>query len=283
MVVAGHVELARQVSSDSGLEFRAEAGMDVNGRWIRLTPAAVLDGHAFDIRVQMTSRRLRLSLEPHVFAGELVQAMGEANEAGQQTFQAVLGESVARGATVRFTVNDHPRQLDDPTVWGDVWTRMELRMSKQLLGLDGEATAEELDLVRSWTRRFVAAVLAIAPMETQDNVAGQPPEGFAEGATSFTRAVRYERDRRNRAAAIAIHGTACMACRMEFGARYGKVAEGFIEVHHTIPLASVGGGYIVDPIRDLVPLCPNCHAVAHRQNPPLTVEEIRGLLRDSQK
>ena len=279
MVVAGHIQLARRVSSDVGMEFRGHAGREANGdRWIRLTPAAVPERHTFDVRVQMTWRRLRLSVEPQRFAGELVRAMGESDSASRNTFRTVLEESVARGATVQFGVNGNAVQLDDESVWGRRWRRVELRMSKQLPGFDGVATAEELDLIRRWTRRFLAALLAIAPVEPQETPSGESFGGFKEGTANVTPTVSYERDRRNRAAAIAIHGTACLACGLEFGTKYGEVAEGFIEVHHTIPLAKMGEGYIVNPAQDLVPLCPNCHAVAHRRDPPFTVDDIRDLL-----
>lgn len=281
MVEAGHTRLARGVSSDVGMEFRAHAGREANGdRWIRLTPAAVPDKRAFDVRVQMTWRRVRLAVEPQVFAGEFVRAMGESDRANRKMFRTILEESVERGATVQFGINGNAVRLDDEAVWGKRWRRFELKMSKRLSGFDGGATAEELDVIRRWTRRFLAAILAIAPLEAQQTTDREGFSGFMEGTANITSKVGYERDRRNRAAAIAIHGTACLACGLEFGTKYGEIADGFIEVHHIIPLAKMGEGYIVNPAEDLVPLCPNCHAVAHRRDPPLTVDEIRNLLRE---
>lgn len=59
------------------------------------------------------------------------------------------------------------------------------------------------------------------------------------------------------------------------GSVYGDVVEGFIEIHHVTPVSQLGAGYLIDPANDLVPLYPNCHAVAHRRSPPYSVEEIR--------
>jgi 5-methylcytosine-specific restriction protein A len=53
---------------------------------------------------------------------------------------------------------------------------------------------------------------------------------------------------------------------------------GFIQVHHTVPLSSIGTEYVIDPIRDLIPVCPNCHAMLHRKTPPFSIAELRGLL-----
>jgi 5-methylcytosine-specific restriction enzyme A len=103
-------------------------------------------------------------------------------------------------------------------------------------------------------------------------------EGLPEGAKLRIEVNRYERDRRNRAAALAINGYACKACDIDMNASYGEAAVGLIEVHHVTPVSVLGPDYRINPATDLVPLCPNCHAVAHRRVPPYSVEEIRAML-----
>ncbi|MBY6082744.1 HNH endonuclease [Ruegeria arenilitoris] len=83
--------------------------------------------------------------------------------------------------------------------------------------------------------------------------------------------------RRNRAAALAIRGNACLACGIYFGRTYGPQVDGYIEVHHVVPVSQLGRDYVINPKEDLVPLCPNCHSVAHRRNPPFTVDDIKRL------
>ncbi|HEK2705573.1 TPA: HNH endonuclease [Pseudomonas aeruginosa] len=63
-----------------------------------------------------------------------------------------------------------------------------------------------------------------------------------------------------------------------FGERFGELGRGFIHVHHVVPVSEIGESYEVDPIKDLIPLCPNCHAMIHRRNPPLSVDELKGLM-----
>lgn len=101
-----------------------------------------------------------------------------------------------------------------------------------------------------------------------------------EGARRNLDLTSYERDPLLRAACIRHHGAQCAACGTDFGATYGPIAEGFIHVHHRDPLAAVGEEHAVDPVTDLVPLCPNCHAVAHMRDPPLTPEEIAAMRGD---
>ena len=51
-----------------------------------------------------------------------------------------------------------------------------------------------------------------------------------------------------------------------------------MDVHHLLPIALTAGKYVVDPIIDLRPVCPNCHPMPHRQDPPIAIEDLRKLL-----
>ena len=85
---------------------------------------------------------------------------------------------------------------------------------------------------------------------------------------------RYERDPRLKEQAIKIHGTSCMVCGFSFGESYGKLGDGFIEVHHIRPISE--GSREVNPETDLVCLCSNCHEMIHRKRDHvLTVEELK--------
>ena len=99
-----------------------------------------------------------------------------------------------------------------------------------------------------------------------------------EGALKRITVNSYERNPVARARCIAAHGTNCAVCGFNFGATYGAEAEGYIHVHHLVQLSDIGEDYEVDPVRDLRPVCPNCHAVIHMKNPPNTIEQARSLL-----
>ena len=117
--------------------------------------------------------------------------------------------------------------------------------------------------------------------------AAYPPEevaadvSFAEGNVVRIRVNRYERDARARAKCIQHYGPRCVVCGFEFGKMYGQSLSGFIHIHHLTPLASIGKTYRVNPVRDLRPICANCHAVVHRREPPLTVEEVQTMLQQA--
>jgi 5-methylcytosine-specific restriction protein A len=65
---------------------------------------------------------------------------------------------------------------------------------------------------------------------------------------------------------------------MNFEESYGEVGKQFIHVHHIDPVASKTGEYEIDPQKDLIPVCPNCHAMIHKKTPPYSVEELKQLL-----
>jgi len=89
---------------------------------------------------------------------------------------------------------------------------------------------------------------------------------------------KYERNPQARTACIDYHGCSCKACGINFGDIYGEIGEGFIHVHHLNPISQQVGEYQIDPIHDLVPLCPNCHSIVHRSTPPLTIEQLKKIL-----
>lgn len=114
---------------------------------------------------------------------------------------------------------------------------------------------------------------AIADDEPDEELTGE-----VEGAIRQVSTTRYERSAKNRAMCIAAHGTTCAVCGFDFGRVYGAFAAGYIEVHHKIPVSQLGSSTTVDPVEDLVPLCPNCHAAVHLSNPPLMPEELKAMM-----
>jgi len=102
---------------------------------------------------------------------------------------------------------------------------------------------------------------------------------FKEGASLRVTVNVYERNADARRACIAEYGTDCSICGFNFSATFGDIGDGFIHVHHLKPLSEIAGEYTVDPVTDLRPVCPNCHAMLHRRVPAYTIAEIQALLK----
>lgn len=90
---------------------------------------------------------------------------------------------------------------------------------------------------------------------------------------------RYERSPEARRVCLAYYGTSCKACGFSFEARYGAVVKDVIHVHHIVPASQLGPDYQLDPMNDLVPLCANCHNVAHLGvTVPRSVQKLKALI-----
>ena len=87
----------------------------------------------------------------------------------------------------------------------------------------------------------------------------------------------YERSAILRSRAIELHGVTCIVCGLKFSNLYGPIGEGFIHIHHLEKLAD-SGEKNVDPKTDLVPVCPNCHAMLHKEDPPMSPEALTKLM-----
>ncbi|WP_069353648.1 HNH endonuclease [Burkholderia cenocepacia] len=117
--------------------------------------------------------------------------------------------------------------------------------------------------------------------EIPTDMAAAVPPTILEGAMKRVTVNAYERNPVARKACLAFHGYRCAACGFDFEAVYGDIGRGYIHVHHLRPLSSVGASYVIDPIKDLIPLCANCHAMIHRSDPPLAVDVLATRLRSS--
>ncbi len=107
-------------------------------------------------------------------------------------------------------------------------------------------------------------------------------EEFWEGALKRVYVNRYERDPAARKKCLKHHGYQCAACDVNMGERYGELGKEFIHVHHLMPLSKIKKEYEVDPIEDLRPVCPNCHAIIHRGIEMLTIKQLRQTLKQDQ-
>lgn len=106
---------------------------------------------------------------------------------------------------------------------------------------------------------------------------------FPEGAVRRIVVNAYERNPEARARSIAHYGARCVVCGFDFESVYGFIGAGYIHVHHIMPLSSIKKSYIVDPLQDLRPVCPNCHAMLHAKTPVLAIEELRAMIDDKHR
>lgn len=100
-----------------------------------------------------------------------------------------------------------------------------------------------------------------------------------EGRRRIIQHISYERSSKNREMAIEIHGTTCKICKFNFDSFYGSdLAKQYIEVHHIIPLYKKQRK--VNPEKDLICVCSNCHSMLHRRADDLvSIEELKSRIK----
>ncbi len=107
---------------------------------------------------------------------------------------------------------------------------------------------------------------------------GQVTRELSEGKLKKIIVNAFERNAVARRLCIAHYQAVCSVCDLDFQEKYGHIGRGFIHVHHLLELSAVREEYKIDPIKDLRPVCPNCHAMLHQKIPAYTINEMRGIL-----
>lgn len=104
---------------------------------------------------------------------------------------------------------------------------------------------------------------------------------FHEGAMKTIELSVHEREPAARRACIEHYSVSCHVCGFDFEHAYGDIGKGFIHVHHRVDLALVSNRREVNPIEDLIPVCPNCHAMLHTETPAMAVDKLKELLKQN--
>jgi len=102
-----------------------------------------------------------------------------------------------------------------------------------------------------------------------------------EGAKKQVYVNSYERNRGARDRCVKRYGARCIICGFDFEKTYGEIGRDVIHVHHLKPLSDIGEKYRVDPINDLCPVCPNCHVIIHKKNPPYSIDEVMAIIKNT--
>ncbi|WP_162802887.1 HNH endonuclease [Ornithinimicrobium avium] len=187
-----------------------------------------------------------------------------ANEGRPENFRSV--SSVQRKTFDIAT--QHPGYHGRPTRGGSHESRVVTEFIEE---------PERMSALARTIRAQLQAADSLEAVDEPDLEALSAHEGRVLAATHL----RRERDPRLRQAkldAVVAQGLAisCEVCGFDFADRYGGLGDGYIEVHHVLPLHA--SGPVITRLRDLALLCSNCHRMIHRARPWLTPGELRRVL-----
>jgi len=104
------------------------------------------------------------------------------------------------------------------------------------------------------------------------------PAIYMEGAKRVFEQTAYERCPRARKACLDHFKFSCRVCDFNFEKTYGKLGSGYIHVHHLELVSRRDGSSSTNPIKDLRPVCPNCHAMIHKKRKPYSINTVRRMI-----
>jgi 5-methylcytosine-specific restriction protein A len=262
-----------------GLSVQGRIVPDADGAFCEFVPT---DGHpseTFVVRFRLGWRSAEASFVAGNFAGPLIASMGKCSEEARQTFAAFANGIAARKVKLLMRVNGTEVAAGQPTKWPQDWSLLELslKISPLVVEPSNEAQLEQLtlDLVVPLFG-MMATLIGVEENEL-------PTTGEMEGRPVQSLTTKYERKKVNREACIQLKGSRCSVCGFDFAESYGHLGIGYIEIHHTKSIASLGPDYRVNVATELEPLCANCHAMAHREEPPVSIERLRLMVGERRK
>ncbi|MBM6400278.1 HNH endonuclease [Phycicoccus sonneratiae] len=263
-------EVARDLALETGLELNP-AMMDADGfhGWAIGYSAQVEDGYAFDLLLAVGYRSSEATLRPGRFSGRLVRSFATGVSADPQAWKQQW--ALAMQGSISATVYADDEMILAPERLPSIEFRtVEIECVAKS---SGTSVLERKLATLIASRAALSLFLVGLDLQAQDS-----GEILTEGASVRVAVNKYERNPVARMQCIAHYGSSCWVCDVSF-AKYGEIGDGYIHVHHRVLVSSfAGASYVVDPIRDLVPLCPNCHMMIHRRNPPLEPAALRGIL-----
>lgn len=264
--------LRAEVQARLGIELDLDVVTLDGCNYQALRPRDLERGHGFFVAVAQTPKQILASLHFDPYAGRLFRLMADADQAGKIAMETLVSNAPQVGLSA-YCVSEHTHTTDQSPS-ASTWKSLEVEVSARIAPKHDSSGLQSLAAdVASYAFAIPLCLVQIEEVNPTQMVAGQ-----VEGALTRVVVNKYERSPANRAACLAYHGTRCKGCGFDFEVAYGEIGTGFIEVHHTVPVSEMGAGYVVDPIKELVPLCSNCHSIVHRRSPPLEMKELKAII-----
>jgi len=186
---------------------------------------------------------------------------------------------VNRQSRVNYPINSKPRKADDKRYdflyylenSGNVMPyKPDMHGFWEIIKVDDGLQVRRID-----EQKCVARV-SVYPDDLPDSSIE-----YLEGKKKEVTVNTYERNPVARQLCVEHYGSDCFICGFDFGKIYGKECGGMIHVHHLKMISGMDGEYVIDPINDLRPVCPNCHMVLHSKKDGYTIEEVKVMINEN--
>ena len=212
--------------------------------------------------------RITIIGEPDVFGRSFVDNINTSSKEKRNVFIEywnMLGQDL-----IELKINDRTYTQNEFIDDSSKWYKFYLKFSK--VAYYDSGNENKIDSALNYIFYIFAMIFSITSYEIIGIV------GKSEGSEYEEVTKKHERNPINRELCLKVKGYICSVCGFKFEDKYGEIGKNFIEVHHSVPVSQMGEDHVVDPIKELFPLCSNCHSMIHRKNPPFTIEELKNII-----
>lgn len=274
-------QIKESLEKNFDMPFVVTGGIQSGDPWFEISPNNDNNQELFKLNVSFkNATRIIIDFIPEKYSAQLLIDMSKASEERRLLFAkyAALLEQ-RKHAHIDFLINKTLYSPNTPEAWPTEWKHLACRITRSPVTSDDE----DFDVVRitiEWAGYVLGMFLSLMHIISIDNEDQVNITGYVEGKSYIVETTRYERNPLNRQLCIALKGSSCSICGFNFSVTYGDIGNGYIEVHHVEPLSMLDTEQITDPIKDLIPVCPNCHSMLHIKSPPFLPDELRDMLKD---
>jgi 5-methylcytosine-specific restriction protein A len=227
----------------------------------------------FVLILQKHWRRITCETRLEQFAGPLLKAIQESSLEDKKSF-ANLFHAFSKSSHITLLVNHFGIPIND---FENGCTKItKFQILGELKNIDFSELEEEV--LTQICSEVVWQILCLMMVFLQKRISDDYLSS-KEGEETLKTVKEYERNPIYRDIVMALRGTACTVCEMQYEDKYGAYGKNFIEIHHLTPASTLKHGYKFNPLTDLVPVCSNCHAIIHRKKKPYTISDMRKAIK----
>ena len=242
---------------------------------IFIRPSEMAVNHGFSIVIELGWKRLDAKVDFEDFSKPFIRKISNPSNNKIEGFLTIINRLESRGFESSVIVNDQTSTDIREVMGTDLkWSNFEIDTS--LKYIENENDYEKI--VNLLAEDMVGLMLILVDLESdEDTLPEQLSKGMPEGALTKRYVNKYERSRINRKICLSKHGYNCMVCDFNFEESFGDTGRNYIHVHHATPVSKIGPDYDINPTTELIPVCPNCHSMLHKKDPPYTVDELKSI------
>lgn len=278
--------IKHHLEAEYGIAFVVEKSTEKEEPCFYITPEN--DAKEF-FSIKVSFRKIQIPDEHNVklvaeflaqpYSVNFIYSIAQQPDEAKQKFINFASLLEKRCHSLTLKVNDIEIRTSSFNEWPSTWKSLSARATSNIIKIMNES--DYVNAVKDFGSLMTGMFIAFTDIETENT--GNPITGYEEGSIIRYEGIKYERNRINRKLCIENFGWRCRVCGFDFEAKYGSLGEGFIEVHHIVPVSELGEDYVINPVKDLIPVCSNCHAMLHRRSPPLKPEELKEILDEQKK